>query len=239
MSLFFSGTRIPNFRDVASRLDYNNYWHGRGFVLNNKLKEREEIILAHIPKGASVLDIGCGNSLLPVALQKKGCEVAVGDIAEIVLKGYETYSIKTLPIDLENLSVVHFPEQYDYIILSEVLEHTKNPEEIVRFLAAYTKKFAITIPNSAFYRYRIHLFFTGRFFTQWVIHPSEHIRFWSHTDFLDWLGAMGLDVESSVASNGFSFFGLFPQCKNIWKNLFGHQIVYFVQSMGTQYKKIY
>ena len=43
---------------------------------------------------------------------------------------------------------------------------------------------------------------------------------------MDWLSSLGLMVEKTVASNGFSLFGLMPGLKNIWKNMFGHQIVY-------------
>jgi hypothetical protein len=64
--------------------------------------------------------------------------------------------------------------------------------------------------------------FGWRFFTQWKSHPSEHLRYWSHKDFLDWLSAMNLDVVRAKASNGF-------ELKDIWQNLFGHQICYLTK----------
>jgi len=173
------------------------------------------------------LNIGCGNSRLPLELKNKGVLIKIADISEEVLKGFDKYNILNFKIDLENLAPLNLNEKFDYIILSEVLEHTKNPEEIIIKLKKYTNNFIITVPNSAFYRYRLGLLFGGRFFTQWVYHPSEHIRFWSHIDFLDWLNAMRLDVKKTISSNGFSLFGLAPFLKNIWKNLLGHQIIYF------------
>jgi methionine biosynthesis protein MetW len=222
----FEGTRKPNFSEIK-KIDYNRYWSERGFEINKKMKERELIILNNIAIDKKVLDIGCGNSRLPVELKEKGIDIKVADISEEVLRGFQKYNISSLQIDLEKIDSLKLDGKFDVIILSEVLEHTKNPEEIIGELKKYTKNFIITVPNSAFYRYRIGLFFGGRFFTQWVYHPSEHIRFWSHIDFLDWLNAMGLDIERSVSSNGFSLFGLAPFLKNTWKNLFGHQIVYF------------
>ncbi|MHB8651996.1 MAG: methionine biosynthesis protein MetW [Minisyncoccota bacterium] len=228
MSYFFPNTRKPNFRGISA-LDYDAYWRIRGFHLNTRLKEREEIILHRVLAGASVFDIGCGNSLLPVMLQEKGCSVTVGDVSTVVLDGYAAHDIRAFKINLEEVCKQPIKEVYDYIILSEVLEHTKNPEEIVQELKKYTNFFIFTIPNSAFYRYRFHILFRGRFFTQWVSHPSEHLRFWSHVDFIDWVRDMGLIMEESYASNGFSFFGLLPHIKNLWKNLFGHQMVYIVR----------
>ena len=64
----------------------------------------------------------------------------------------------------------------------------------------------------------------GRFMRQWIAHPSEHLRFWSHKDFLEWLDALGLCVIETKASNGLDvgpikIYRWFP-------NLFGHQMVY-------------
>ncbi len=224
---YFAGTRKPNFSDVK-KIDYNDYWTHRGFVINKKLKEREEIIFDYIPKGSRVLDVGCGNSLLPIKLKKKGVVVEVADISEIVLRGYGAHGIPSVRVDLEKPADIRLNTKYDYIVLSEVLEHLTNPEEVVAVLKKSAKNLIITIPNSAFYRFRLHLFFVGRFFTQWVYHPSEHVRYWSHVDFLDWLFSRGLAVIKSEASNGLKLFGL-PLFR-IWPNLFGHQICYFVKT---------
>jgi len=223
---YFANTRKPNFNKIE-KINYNRYWQERGFELNKKLKEREEIILDLIPVGAKVLDIGCGNSRLPVVLKAKGCLLTVADISGEVLAGYRQYDLEGWIIDLENIKPDLPDSDYDFIILSEVLEHTTNPEEIILTLKKHTKNFIITIPNSAFYRYRLQLMFVGRFFTQWVYHPSEHLRFWSHLDFLDWLRALDLKMIKTISSNGLSFGGLMPWLKYIWPNLFGHQIVYY------------
>lgn len=224
---YFPNTRKPDFKNIKS-IDYNHYWQDRGFALNKNLKEREKIILDFIPFKSKVLDVGCGNSYLPVALKDKGCEITVADVSSEVLKGYSQFNIDGLVIDLEKVSQFESDlSRYDYVILSEVLEHTKNPEEVIAVLSKHADNFLITIPNSAFYRYRFHLMFVGRFFTQWVYHPSEHLRFWSHIDFLDWLSALYLQLRKSKASNGFTLFGLVPWLKDWWPNLFGHQIVYF------------
>lgn len=223
---YFAGTRKPNFHEIK-HIDYDAYWKARGFSLNEKLKEREVLISRTIPEGAIVLDIGCGNSRLPLVLKEKGCKVKVADISSVVLAGFKKYGIESTVLDLNKVSETKLPK-HDWIIMSEVLEHMTNPEEIVSTLKAYTDNFALTVPNSGFYRFRLHLMFSGRFFTQWVYHPSEHVRFWSHIDFCDWLKALGLSLVSTEASNGLSIFGI--KLYKIWPNLFGHQICYFVKT---------
>jgi 2-polyprenyl-3-methyl-5-hydroxy-6-metoxy-1,4-benzoquinol methylase len=215
----------------VGRIDYTTYWEGRGFAINKKLKEREVIMRDIVPSGSKVLDAGCGNSLLPVELKKKGCTVSVGDVSPIVLDGYKPHGISGVVLDLDKVTeTAKAMGQYDYIILSEVLEHTVNPEEIIAALKPHTKHFLLTIPNSAFYPFRFRLMFGGSFLKQWVGHPSEHVRYWSHNDFLEWLTVQGLTVEKAIPSNGLSVKGLLPFLKNLWPNLFGHQIVYLCTS---------
>ncbi len=214
----------PNFPKIG-HIDYSDYWRDRGFEINKKLKEREVIMLAMTPKDARVFDIGCGNSRLPLALKEKGCIVEVGDVSPIVLDGFKKAGIGASVIDLNELKNLKIGK-YDIVIMSEVLEHMSNPEEIISALKSHTDYFLLTIPNSAFYPFRLRLFFSGRALKQWVHHPSEHVRFWSHSDFLEWLEVQGLRVEAARASNGLSVKGFMPFLKNLWPNLFGHQIVY-------------
>lgn len=224
--------RKPNFRDVKE-INYNDYWKDRGWKLNEKLKPREHIMLSMIKEGMRVGDIGCGNSLLPVKLKEKGCDVSVADISDLVLDQYKKFGINGFKIDLEKASEIKLASKFDYIILSEVLEHLRNPEQVIAALKPYTKHFLITVPNSAAYQFRFGLVFKGRFFTQWLHHPSEHLRYWSHIDFLDWLHAMGLDVISSPAAEGFSLRGRLPWLPNLWKNLLGYRMVYECRGRGN------
>jgi len=219
---YFRGTRKPDFSNVE-KIDYDEYWQTRGFTMRGKLMEREEIFFRWILEGSKVLDIGCGNSRLLWELQrKKHCQCTGIDRSAVVLAGQKQAGIKVYSADIEEPEF-GLTERYDYIILSEVLEHLRQPEDLIKKSTPHTKNFALSVPNSAFYRYRVGLMFSGRFFTQWRQHPSEHLRFWSHIDFLDWLKALRLDVTTCAASNGFWL-------KNLWPNMFGHQICYLAKT---------
>jgi len=218
--------RKPEFKNLKE-IDYDDYWQFRGWKLNASLKPREKIMLDIVPTKSKIADIGCGNSLLPIKLKEKGCDVSVADISKTVLEQYKSLGINSFEINLEKIDSIKLPDKFDYLILSEVLEHTKNPEQIVKTLKPYTKHFLITVPNSASYQFRYGLMFRGRFFTQWVYHPSEHLRFWSHIDFLDWLEALGLQVVATPVSDGFTFRGLLPWLPKFWKNFLGFRMVYY------------
>ena len=221
---YFAGSRKPDFRR-SKKINYDDYWRDRGFEMRSKLMEREHIFFDWIKDGSKVLDIGCGTSRLLFELKnKKHCEVTGVDISPLVIESLKKAGINGIVADIQS-DAFQLTGHYDYIIASETLEHLSQPEDLMAKLSPHTDFFVLSVPNSAFYRYRIGLLMGGRFFTQWKHHPSEHLRYWSHTDFLDWLEALDLKVEKSEASNGF-------ELKKIWPNLFGHQICYLAKTKG-------
>lgn len=191
--------------------------------MRSKLMEREHIFFDWIKNDSRVLDIGCGNSRLLYELQeKKHCTGTGIDTSSLVIEGQQKAGINAYIADIESGQLA-IQDNYDYIVMSELLEHLREPENLIPQLKPHARYLVVSVPNSAFYRYRLGLLFRGRFFTQWVSHPSEHLRFWSHKDFLDWLEALDVEVVATQASNGFWF-------KDLWPNLFGHQMCYLVKT---------
>jgi glycosyltransferase involved in cell wall biosynthesis len=110
-----------------------------------------------VPAGASVLDIGAGPGGFAQELLRKGCRVAVVD--------------QFAPADLAS-DVVVFTQDldddltfdvrgYEYLLLLDVIEHTKNPEQFLNRLRAqfdYAPRTVIlTTPNIAFIVQRLML----------------------------------------------------------------------------------
>lgn len=223
---YFKGTRKPDFKNISQDI-YSDYWKETGSRLRSSLMEREIIFFDWIKSGSNVLSLGCGNSRLLYELKnKKNCKVLGVDLEPAVVEESKKQGVDAIQIDLtdKNLDLEKtLGKKFDYIILSELLEHLAMPEELIVKLKNLTDNLIISIPNSAFYRFRIGLMFGGRFFTQWAKHPSEHLRFWSHIDFLGWLEALDFKVIKIEASNGLGFL------KNIWLNMFGHQICYYAR----------
>lgn len=227
---FFQGTRRPEFEKLNNfDFNYDKYWLERGTKLRSKLLSREKIFFDWTPEGSSVLDLACGNSSLLFSLKtQKNCRVKGLDISRVAVAAQKEKSIEAEVCDITD-SDFKITEKYDYIILSEILEHLVFPEEVIKKAKEKSDYIIASIPNSAFYRYRLGLLLKGRFFTQWSRHPAEHLRFWSHKDFCDWLKAFDLKTIECKSSNGLKFG--FIDFSNYQKNLFGHQICYFVKTV--------
>ncbi len=225
--LYFFGTRKPDFKSTKV-FDYNEYWRQRGLKLRDKLRQREEIFINWVKEGSSVLDIACGDSPLLLRLkQDKKCQVEGFDISSLIIDEQKKHGILA---SVKNISADDFKleKHYNYIVFSEILEHLVMPENLIKKVKNSAEYLMISIPNSAFYRYRTDFLLKGRFFTQWAYHPSEHLRFWSHIDVLDWLEAQGLKIIDCKASNGLTIGPL--KLFKWWKNLFGYQICYLVKA---------
>ena len=207
--------------------DYKVYWKNRDVKIRQRLLEREEVFFYWIKPKTKVLDVAVGNSGLLLSLKKyKMCEVHAFDISQEVVDAQNEAEViaEKRNISLDDFNIA---ETYDVLILSEILEHLPLPEDLMKKMADKAKFFLVSIPNSAFYKFRLQFLF-GRFLKQWVFHPSEHLRFWSHCDFLDWVDSMGFDVVKYEASNGLDI-GPFKLYKYM-PNLFGHQICYLLKT---------
>ena len=207
--------------------DYKVYWKNRDVKIRQRLLEREEIFFDWIKPKIKVLDIAAGNSGLLSSLKKdKMCEVHAFDISQEVVDAQNEAGVVAEKRDI-SLDDFNVADTYDALILSEILEHLPLPEALMKKIASKAKFFLVSVPNSAFYKFRLQLLF-GRFLKQWIFHPSEHLRFWSHCDFLDWVDSMGFDVVKFEASNGLDI-GPFKIYKYM-PNLFGHQICYLLKA---------
>ncbi len=216
----FIWTRKPDFHKLHKYFSYLQYWT-HDSEISKHLKPREKIFYKWIKPGSRVLFIGVGLSALPKELKEKhNCRVYVNDISAIALRNQKKNGIEILK---GNIYKKYLTGKYDYIICSEVLEHLAVPEILINHIYRKSKYYLFSIPNFAYYKYRLHILFSGRFITQWRNHPAEHLRYWSHKDFKDWLIAHDLrTVSHETDYQGLNFI------KKILKNILLNSLSHFV-----------
>jgi methionine biosynthesis protein MetW len=210
-----------------NELNYDNYWDLRD--PNNYFQPRFPLMLKQIEDNKSILDIGCGDgAFLYYAkerlsnLKETGIDISESGVLRAKGKNINAY-VRPLEYYADKNA------QFDYVSISEVIEHVSNPEFFVtQGFALAKEKLIVTIPNTGYYTYRIRLLF-GSAPVQWVHHPSEHLRFWTIRDFKMWLKT--LDIKQSgytlsyYSSNGLPYLWLYK----LIPSLFGKQIVYVLE----------
>ncbi len=113
-----------------------------------------------VKPGSRVLDIGCGEGLVGLELEKKGC--AVTGVDEALFVG-ECRLARFAKIDLSTQRVPFEPDEFDVILLLDVLEHLDGPRQydLLDDLRERSRRRAprliITAPNVAFFLTRFQL----------------------------------------------------------------------------------
>lgn len=120
-------------------------------------------VLDAIQPGSRVLDLGCSQGLLAKSLRAKNVRIVGVDIgpADRVSRDLDAYHRRDLEEPLE------IPEErvFDYVVLSDVIEHVKEREQLLRSARRYLKpngRLLISTPNIAIWFYRLSLA-AGRF----------------------------------------------------------------------------
>lgn len=113
-----------------------------------------------IPPGSEILDVAAagGNFTLPLA--EKGYRVTWNDLrldlAEMVKRKYESGDIEFAPGTVFELAK-GWPNRFDAILATEIIEHVAHPDEFLVCLASVLKpggRLFLTTPNGRYFRYR-------------------------------------------------------------------------------------
>lgn len=108
---------------------YNKEAERFGFRGSHLSLYLEKVIkVANVKRGEKVLDIGCGGGVLLKTLSGLKAESLGIDISNIAVRDASHYGTVILG-DADNLPLNK--NSFDVVILSEVLEHLKNPENVL------------------------------------------------------------------------------------------------------------
>jgi len=121
------------------------------------------IIADHVARGASVLDVGCGDGALMAALRDargvdaRGLEIDPANVAAAVARG--------LPVVQGDADVelAGYPDaSVDYAILSQTLQTCRAPDRVLDELVRVGCRAFVSFPNFAHWRVRLSLLWGGR-----------------------------------------------------------------------------
>lgn len=106
-----------------------------------------EAVSKHVPRGAQVLDVGCGRGELMKRLSESGYDVYGCDMDDTCVKMARSYGeVRKLSVD--EVSTDSFEGEFDCILMSHVLEHLENPREALKRLSSLLRGvMVISVPN--------------------------------------------------------------------------------------------
>lgn len=165
------------------------------------------IIAGHVAPGSRVLDVGCGDGTLLAALRDerncdaRGMEIDPGNVAECVAKG-----LSVIQGDADRDLAFYPDSSFDYAILSQTLQTTMRPAEVLEELLRIGKRAFVSFPNFAHWRVRLTLFWGGRMpVTRQLPHgwyETPNIHHATIDDFRALLKERGIMVEKAWFLSG-------------------------------------
>jgi methionine biosynthesis protein MetW len=157
-------------------------------------------VLDLVGENKRVLDVGCWEGDLGVAMTANGCEVHGLELIEAAAQVAAERLAGVTVADLERTSLTdHFePESFDAIVFADVLEHLRDPAKVLSDavgLLAPDGRVIISIPNVAHGSLRLALL-QGRWqMTETGLLDNTHLRFVTHESLLELVNLAGLVVD--------------------------------------------
>ena len=131
---------------------WNKYYKSsnRSYEHMKKTRTRFNLIIKEVSKhlriNSQILDLGCGNGLMSYEFRKEQIYYKGVDFSEVAIKEAKKNS-PNFDFEIVDLNKYEIKENYDIILILDVLEHIDNPE---RLLEQALKKGKIIIINSPF-----------------------------------------------------------------------------------------
>jgi len=138
-------------------------------------------IAAWIPKGASVLDLGCGDgSLLRYlnetrAVRGYGVEINDLDIVSCIANG-----VNVIQNDLDSGLSDFEDGSFDFVILSQTLQATRHTEALIREMLRVGREGIVSFPNFGYWKNRLNVLrgnmpVSSELPYQWFDTPNVHL----------------------------------------------------------------
>jgi methionine biosynthesis protein MetW len=154
----------------------------QGFVRELLGRSDYTIIGEIVEPKTRVLDLGCGEGeLLQWLAENKGVDARGVEIAGDKVRHAIARGVSVFQSDIDE-GLADYPDQaFDYVILSQTLQETRHPRQVLREMLRVGRRGIVAFPNFGHWRMRLSMLLSGRaprtslFPYQWYESPNIHL----------------------------------------------------------------
>ena len=200
--------------------------------MNAAIRVDLQLIADMVNPATRALDVGCGDGALLAYLvnfkrvDARGMELSQAGVNACVANGLSVIQ-GDADADLRD-----YPDDaFDYVILSQTLQATREPREVLRQMLRVGKRAIVSFPNFAHWQVRLRLVFGGRMPEtpslpfKWYDTPNIHLC--TIRDFLQFCAVAGIAIEQAIAID--SLGRASPIRSYRWANLCGEQGLFLLR----------
>ena len=161
-----------------------------------------KLIADLVAPGSRVLDIGCSEGeLLAYLTRTKGVDGRGMELSQAGVNACVRNGLSVIQGDADNDLEAYPTGAFDYVILSQTLQATRHPRQVVESLARIGRRAIVSFPNFAHWRIRLSLLVEGRMprsaLLSYPWYDTPNIHLCTIRDFLSLAREVGITIEQA------------------------------------------
>jgi methionine biosynthesis protein MetW len=162
------------------------------------------LIAEMVAPGSRVLDIGCEEGqLLDYLVRAKHVDGRGIELSQRGVNACVSHGLSVIQGDADTDLRDYPTSAFDYVILSQTLQATRNPKTVLLELLRIGRRAIVSFPNFGYWKVRFSLLGRGRMPVTAALNQSWHetpnIHFCTILDFMSLCRELGITIEKRVS----------------------------------------